>query len=177
MLMSSRDTSVRIQNKINQHHPYMVGGEHNLSHIRIADIDDGKFMLTADELAAITSELNKENYFFRTELGDEFGDPNRPTAPAVQLEDVLISHPELLFNLQNNLSNNTITRLKDLAQEEESSDLNFAYEVMRLIISARPGEKFLREKVEEYEQRLVEPNPRVEEPKGLLRRLNPFAKH
>ena len=78
------NVQTRAQAIFNQIHQKIQGGSPNPEWKRVKSIGQEKFLLTSQELDALRGQLERENEFLRSVLGEQFCDHLYPVSPPVE---------------------------------------------------------------------------------------------
>ena len=78
------NVQTRAQAIFNQIHQKIQGGSPNPEWKRVKSTGQEKFLLTSQELDALRGQLERENEFLRSVLGEQFCDHLYPVSPPVE---------------------------------------------------------------------------------------------
>ena len=143
---------VRLQNYINRKHPLVVDGMLNLDHRKLPEIEGDKFLLTKEEFCLIAHYLDEENSCFLNRLAPGFCNDTFPVSEELDLARLM----ELIYEcLPEFVSPQTVDWLRSQAVlSEKSGNIKQAKDLMSLACFLRPTGEFIKQKLDEYKNRL-----------------------
>lgn len=159
---------VRAQLELNKRHPRILQNKLNENWNSIVNKTDTtfkeKFLLTKLEFDNIKKELEKENTFFEGSLGKEFKDQNIDFCSEeglyYEIANFLLDCDDVAQdNLNNFLEDSHADHLRSIAFKFESKELltlEEAYYLMKLAHIVRPTGPVIKQKLNEYKNKLKE---------------------
>lgn len=146
------NTFVRSQRLLNKHNPIIKDGVLNPDHIDLdIDLGQGKFLLTKQEFEKINTNYETECSFFINTLGSEFVKEEINFVSEPTIAEAFKACPRIL---ENQLSLHAYSKILQIAQIIEETNLNEAIELMQIANKIRPHD-LIKLKLSEYEQKLA----------------------